>query len=148
MDKKSIVFVFEAIEDVVVAYQFSIPVICLDACFIKCPNTTTVLMSATFKTTDGHLLTMCYGTASCENNQSWCFFLMNLRQVLKKYCPKIVWSKIVFMSDRNPSIIMAVKAHFPESYHLYCCVYISKAVKGMDSALIMIQKARTMLFRS
>ena len=64
---------FEAASAAVAAFQFSLPVICLDACTIKCPNMRAVLLTATFQTTEGHLLTMCFGTASGESIESWGF---------------------------------------------------------------------------
>jgi len=134
-EKKSILYVFEAHRDAVTAFQYSIPVISLDASFIKCPRTTAVLMTASFKTTDGHLLTMTYGTAPSETIESWCFFVINLRQVLKKYCKDVnIWNNISFISDRNPGILTGVRKHFPEAHHLYCAVHILRnvQVKGID----------------
>ena len=39
-EKKIVLFLFEAHADAVFAFQYSLPVICLDACFIRGPNTT------------------------------------------------------------------------------------------------------------
>lgn len=71
-------------------FSFSFLVICLVACTIKCPHTEAVLLfTATFQTTDGHLLTICFGTAPRESKQSWSFFLLNLRQALLHYCSEV-----------------------------------------------------------
>jgi len=121
---KTIYMTFEAASSAVSAFQFSLPVICLDACRIKCPNMKAVLLAATFQTTEGHLLSMCYGTAPGESIESWCFFLMNLRQVLRKDCPQIDYRSIVFMSDRHNGIIKGVEQHFPESKHLFCVMHL------------------------
>ena len=125
-DKKAVFLTFEAIADAVYAYQFSIPVICLDACFTKTPGKRTVLLAATFQTTDGHLMPMCYGTAPSESDASWGFFLVNLREALMRFCEPLEWNRIVFMSDRHPSIAKGIKAHFPDSHHLFCVVHIHR----------------------
>ena len=112
-------------EAAVFAFQYSLPVICVDACTIKCPHVSAVLMTATFETTDGRLLTMCYGTAPSESNQSWSFFLLNLRQALQKYCHSLrSYDQVVFMSDRHKGILNGVSTHFPSSKHLYCIFHL------------------------
>ena len=64
---------------------------------IKCPHTQAVLFTATFQTTDEHLLTMCFGTVPRENKQSLSFFLLNLRQALLQYCSDVTdWRRLVF----------------------------------------------------
>ena len=123
--KKNILMTFEAVEAAVFAFQYSFPVICVDACTIKCPHVSAVLMTATFETTDGRLLTMCYGTAPSESNQSWSFFLLNLRQALQKYCHSLrSYDQVVFMSDRHKGILKGVSTHFPSSKHLYCIFHL------------------------
>ena len=95
----------------------------------------TQLMTATFKTTDGHAIPMSYGIAPSESIPSWCFFLINLRQVLKMICSHTCdWNQISFMSDRNPGILAGVEKHFPESHHSYCVVHILRNVnvKGIN----------------
>ena len=134
-DKESVLYTFEAVANAVRAFGFSIPVISLDACFVKCTGTTAVLMSASFMTTEGHIMPMCHGTAPKETISSWCFFLVNLRQVLEKYCPEIDdWSKIAFMSDRHQGLLSGVAWHFPGSHHLYCATHILRNIttKGID----------------
>ena len=131
---KQLLYTFEAISAAVYAFQFSFPAICLDACTIKCPHTKNVLLTATFQTTEGFLLTMCYGTAPSESNESWLFFLINLRHVLRKFCSsRIVWRKLVAMSDRHQGLLNGVKVVFPEALHLYCTVHILRDIlkKGL-----------------
>ena len=123
--KKRVYMTFEAVSAAVRAFQFSFPVICLDACTIKCPYTRAVLLSATFQTTDGHLLTMCFGTAPTESMESWSFFLVNLRQALLQYCPDIKdLSQLVFMSDRHRGLLAGIPLHFPSAKHLFCVVHL------------------------
>jgi len=115
---------FEAVSDACHAFQYSLPVICIDACKIKFPYVQAVLMTATFQTTDGHLLSMCFGTAPSESDESWCFFLGNLRHAIHSYCENIDWSRTVFMSDRHKSIIKGVRLFFPESKQLHCVFHL------------------------
>ena len=56
--EKNVDMAFQAVKPAVQAFQYSIPVICLDAAFIKKALKRTLLLTATFQTTDGHLLTM------------------------------------------------------------------------------------------
>ena len=119
---------FEAVTLAVESYLLSFPVICLDACTIKSPNTSAVLLTASYGTTNGHLLSMCFGTAPTESNESWGFFLLNLRQVLCRYA--VDWSKVVFMSDRHRGLLHGVKTHFPESRHLFCVVHLLRNIFG------------------
>ena len=111
---------FQAVGPAVRAFQYSIPVICLDACRISSYHTEGVILSATFATTEFNLLTMCTGTAESESTLSWDFFLANLRLALAKYCPELKWSSLVFMSDRHRGLINAVKRNFPRRPHLFC----------------------------
>ena len=133
-DKESVLYTFQAVAFAVKAFPLSFPVICLDACFIKCPHTTAVLMTASFMTTEGHILSMCHGTAPSETIESWAFFLTNLRQVVTLFCGNIDWSKISFMSDRNQGILSGVNKFFSESHQLFCVIHLLRNVntKGMD----------------
>ena len=103
-EKKSINMTFQAVADAMRAFQYSIPVIFLDACTISSYHAGGVLLSATFATTEFNLLTMCVGTAERESVASWEFFLANLRHSLLKFCPELKWDKLVFMSDRHLGI--------------------------------------------
>ena len=127
-DQSSKLFVsmtFEAVSAAVGAFQYSLPVICLDACTTYCVNRKTVLLSACFGTTNNRILPMCFGTASGESNEAWFFFLKNLRQVLKIFCANYSdWSSIVFMSDRHTGIINGIYTLFPEAKHVYCAEHI------------------------
>ena len=69
---------------------------------------------------------MCFGTGPKETNESWGFFLLNLRQALQTFRLGIDCSEIVFMSDRHPGIINGVKSIFPNSKHIYCTVHLER----------------------
>ena len=123
-EKESVLYTFQAVENAVKAFPFSFPVVSLDACFIKCPHTTAVLMTASFMTTEGHILSMCHGTAPRETINSWAFFLRNLRQAMTFFCGDFDWKNIVFMSDRHDGIISGIKNVFPESHHFFVsCIF-------------------------
>jgi len=100
---------FQACATAVYAFQFSIPVICIDAAY---------------KTTINRLVTMCFGTAPSESDGSWCFFMANLRQTLRKFCPNLTIKNVVFMSDRHSSIAKSISYHFPKCHHLLCTIHI------------------------
>ena len=123
-DPKSVYMTFESHTDAVYAFQFSIPMICLDACVTYFGGRKTVLFTATFQTTDKSCVTMCYGTAPSETIASWSFFMLNLRQVIIKVCGPTYWERIGFMSDRHKGLLKGVKKLFPESHHLYCVMHI------------------------
>jgi len=74
---KTVLFTFEAVRVSVEAFKYSFPVICLDGCFLKCPGYTAQLFTASFMTTENHLLPMCFGTAPTESLKSWNSFLAN-----------------------------------------------------------------------
>jgi len=124
---------FEADSAAVHAFQFSFPVICLDACFTTCGSSSSVLLTATFKATNGRLLTMAAGTASKETAYSWCLFLVNLRQVLIKCCSlaNLDWNAVVFMSDRHSGLLSGISTHFPECKHLYCVIHLLRNLRGL-----------------
>ena len=131
MLKKSVLFSFETVRVAVEAFQYSFPIIFLDSCFLKHPGPSTQLMSASFKTTENHLLPICFGTAPAESNLSWNFFLCNLRQVLTEFCPQIHdFRNIILMSDRNKGLLNAVPTQFPESLHHYCAMHLLGNIKG------------------
>ena len=127
-EKKYIYMTFQAVAAAMRAFQYSIPVICLDACTISSYHTRGVLLSATFATTEFNLLTMCVGTAEKESVASWDFFLANLRHSLLKFCPELKWDKLVFMSDRHLGIISGVRKYFSGNHHLYCLVHLLRNV--------------------
>ena len=130
-EEKSVLFTIQAVRVSVEAFQYSFPVIFLDSCFLKIPGPPTQLLSASFKTTENHLLPMCFGTAPSESNWSWNFFLCNLRQVLVEFCPEIHdFRNILFMSDRNKGLLNAVPAQFPESLHHFCTVHLLSNLNG------------------
>ena len=125
---KQVFMTFEAVAAAVRAYRCSIPVISVDGCFLKCSYSRAVLFTATFETTDGHILTMCYGTAPSESNESWGFFMLNLRHVLYKFAGITDWRQIIFMSDRHKSIERSIEVHFPGAFHLYCALHIMRDI--------------------
>ena len=132
--QKSIYLTFEAVGAAVRAFQFSLPVICLDACSMKGFCTQGTIISACFATTECELLTMCFGTADSESSLSYDFFLANLRIALKRYCPDLNLERVVFMSDRNNTIALAIKRRFPESTHLLCARHIKNGLRCSPAA--------------
>ena len=135
-EQKQIFMTYEAVSSAFTAFRYSIPVICLDGCTIKCQRVRAVLLTATFQTTEKRLLTMCFGTAPNETNESWGFFLLNLRQALQTFRLRIDYTQIVFMSDRHPGIINGVRSIFPKSKHLYCTVHLERNLSAQEKQRI------------
>ena len=126
---------FEAVAPAMKAIPFCIPVICLDACTIHSAHTEGVMLAATVATTEMKLLTVCFGTAVCEVNVAWDFFLANFREALRKYCPNLTADKLVFMSDRHGGIIKGVEKHFKGSHHLFCILHIIRNLKNLSNEM-------------
>ncbi len=139
--EKSISMTFQAVSAAVRAFQYSLPVICLDACRMCSYHTDGVILSATFATTDLKLMTMCIGTAESESGSSWTFFLTNLRQALIKFCPELQWNRIVFMSDRHKGLIKGVEKIFPSNHHLFCVWHLLNNCKCSGNAQSFFWKA-------
>ena len=137
---------FQAIAAAVKAIPFCIPVICLDACTIRSYHTRGVMLAATVATNEMKLLTFCTGTALKENVVTWNFFLVNLRQVLTKFCPGLDLGTLMFMSDRHEGIIKGVEKHFPNSRHLFCMVHLVRnmgLLKGNRHLLWKVSESET-----
>ena len=80
-------------------------------------------------TTERHLMPMCFGTVPTESGCSWSFFLINLIQALREFCPDLDFTKLVFMSDRGHGICNAMSNVFPDNPHLFCSFHLYNNVK-------------------
>ncbi|XP_048633191.1 uncharacterized protein LOC125607305 [Brassica napus] len=67
---------------------------------------------------------LAFGVLDGENNASWTWFF----EMLKTAIPDS--SELVFMSDRNQSLIAAVANVFPQSHHGHCIWHLSQNVRG------------------
>jgi len=138
---KYVYMTFEAFAPAMKAIPFCIPVICLDACTMRSAHTEGVMLAATVATTEMKLLTVCVGTALCEVNDAWDFFLANFREALRKYCPGLTKNKLVFMSDRHKGLLSGVKKHFKGSNHLFCILHIIRNLRNLGDKRRFLWKA-------
>jgi len=83
-----------------------------------------VLLVATAQDPDHHHYPIAFGVADGENDQSWIWFMEQLKLAITDV------PGLVFLSDRNISLIKAVRLVFPKAEHGYCIWHLSQNVKG------------------
>ncbi|XP_013589471.1 PREDICTED: protein FAR1-RELATED SEQUENCE 5-like [Brassica oleracea var. oleracea] len=83
-----------------------------------------VLLVATAQDPDHHHYPIAFGVADGENDESWIWFMEQLKSVISDV------SGLVFLSDRNKSLIKSVRLVFPEAAHGYCIWHLSQNVKS------------------
>ncbi|XP_022570698.1 protein FAR1-RELATED SEQUENCE 4-like [Brassica napus] len=83
-----------------------------------------VLIVAAAQDPDHHTYPIAFGVADGEKNDSWMWFMEQLKSVIGDV------PGLVFLSDRNKSLINAVGAVFPQAAHGYCIWHLSQNVKG------------------
>ena len=82
-----------------------------------------VLLVATAQDPDHHHYPIVFGVADGENDESWIWFMEQLKSVISDV------PGLVFLSDRNKSLIKSVRLVFPEAEHGYCIWHLSQNVK-------------------
>ncbi|XP_033133949.1 uncharacterized protein LOC103844421 [Brassica rapa] len=83
-----------------------------------------VLLVATAQDPDHHHYPIAFGVADGENDESWIWFMEQLKSVISDV------PGLVFLSDRNKSLIKSVRLVFPEAEHGYCIWHLSQNVKA------------------
>ncbi|XP_013617279.1 PREDICTED: uncharacterized protein LOC106323748 [Brassica oleracea var. oleracea] len=83
-----------------------------------------VLVFAKAQDPNRHHYPLLIGVLNGENNDSLTWFF----EMLKTAIPDS--SELVFMSDRNQSLIVAVANVFPQSHHGHCIWHLSQNVRG------------------
>ena len=63
------------------------------------------------------------GVLDCENDASWDWFFEKLKTVVPDT------SELVFMTDRNVSLIKAIRNMYTAAHHGYCIWHLSQNVK-------------------
>ncbi|XP_013690069.1 protein FAR1-RELATED SEQUENCE 5-like [Brassica napus] len=81
------------------------------------------LLVATAQDPDHHHYPIAFGVADGENNDSWMWFMEQLKSVISDVLG------LVFLSDRNKSLIKAVGLVFPQAAHGHCIWHMSQNVK-------------------
>ncbi|XP_013689148.1 uncharacterized protein LOC106392921 [Brassica napus] len=82
-----------------------------------------VLLVATAQDPDHHHYPIAFCVADGENDESWIWFMEQLKSVISDV------PRLVFLSDRNKSLIKSVRLVFPEAEHGYCIWHLSQNVK-------------------
>lgn len=73
---------------------------------------------------DRHHYPLAFGVVDSENNASWSWFLNKLKTVVPED------PEIVFVSDRNQSIIRMIGEVYPQCKHGYCIQHLSQNVQS------------------
>ncbi|XP_055801497.1 uncharacterized protein LOC129870680 [Solanum dulcamara] len=102
-----------------------LPVICLGGIQLKSKYLGT-LLSATSFDADGGVFPLAFGVVDEENDDSWMWFLSELRKALEMSTEKI--PPLTFLSDGQKSIADALKRKFPSSCHAICMQYLSESI--------------------
>lgn len=103
-----------------------LPVIGLGAIPLKSKYLAT-LLSATSFDPDGGLFPLAFGVVDAENDESWSWFISELRKALEVKTKNIPW-QITFLSDGQKGISDAVRRKFPKSSHAFCLRYLGETI--------------------
>lgn len=102
-----------------------LPVICLGGIQLKSKYLGTLLSVTSFDA-DGGVFPLAFGVVDEENDDSWMWFLLELRKALDMSTEKI--PPLTFLSDGQKSIADAVTRKFPSSCHAICMQYLSETI--------------------
>ncbi|XP_023634078.1 uncharacterized protein LOC111829361 [Capsella rubella] len=86
-----------------------------------------VLVFASAQDPNRHHYPLAFGVLDGENDASWNWFMKMLKTVIGDS------SEIVFMTDRNASLIKAIANVYPQAHHGFCIYHLSQNVKGHAS---------------
>ncbi|XP_024013306.1 uncharacterized protein LOC112087594 [Eutrema salsugineum] len=109
-------------------FQVMRKVIALDATHLKNAYGG-VLIGATAQDPDHHHYPIAFGVLDGEKEASWMWFMNMLRSVV----PDV--PELVFLSDRNQSLLKSIREVFPLSQHGVCIYHLSENVKGNVSGV-------------
>lgn len=84
------------------------------------------LLSATSFDADGGLFPLAFGVVDAENDESWMWFLSELRKALEMNTENV--PQLTFLSDGQKGIQDAVKRKFPTSSHAFCMRHLSESI--------------------
>ncbi|XP_047306200.1 uncharacterized protein LOC124909578 [Impatiens glandulifera] len=98
-------------------FRYCRPVLCVDASFLKHKIGGQVLVAIALDANE-QLFPVAFGVVDLENNNSWTYFMQQLRVAIE------LVPYLVFVSDRHPSIANALSAVFPKAHHAACTYHI------------------------
>ncbi|WZZ03393.1 hypothetical protein YC2023_089314 [Brassica napus] len=86
-----------------------------------------VLLVATAQDPDRHHYPIAFGVVDGEKDESWMWFMNKLRSVISDE------GELVFLSDRNGSLIKSIREMFPMAAHGYCIWHLSQNVSTTET---------------
>ncbi|XP_018488093.1 protein FAR1-RELATED SEQUENCE 8-like [Raphanus sativus] len=116
-------YLFIALGACIEGFKVMRKVILVDATFLK-NGYGGVLVFAKAQDPNCHHYPLAFGVLDGENNASWTWFFEILTTVIPDS------SEIVFMSDRNQSLITAVANVYPQSHHGHCIWHLAQNVRN------------------
>ncbi|XP_013639661.1 PREDICTED: protein FAR1-RELATED SEQUENCE 3-like [Brassica oleracea var. oleracea] len=122
-ENKRFKYLFVALGASIQGFEYMRKFITVDATFLKTVEDG-VLIIATAQDPNRHHYPIAFSVVDGEKNASWNWFFTTLKTVIPDS------TELVFVSDRNTSLIKAVAEVYPMSKHGYCIWHISHNVKG------------------
>jgi len=116
-------YLFIALGACIEGFKAMRKVILVDATFLK-NGYGGVLVFAKAQDPNHHHYPLAFAVLDGENNASWTWFFEMLKTVIPDS------SEIVFMSDRNQSLITAVANVYPQSHHGHCIWHLAQNVRN------------------
>ena len=107
------------------AFRLSTNGVGLDGCHVKAKYGGVILV-ATVLDGNGNVFPAAIGIAESENEHTWSWFLFTLRSALQIADEG---DGLVFLSDREKGIEIALQQLFPRAFHSFCVFHIQKNVK-------------------
>ncbi|XP_070020259.1 uncharacterized protein [Nicotiana sylvestris] len=72
---------------------------------------------------NNQIFSLCFGVADSENNEAYIWFFGEMRKAIQ------VRHELLFLSDRNQSIVNGIRKVFPEAHHGICLYHFEKNLK-------------------
>ncbi|XP_056864217.1 protein FAR-RED ELONGATED HYPOCOTYL 3-like [Raphanus sativus] len=121
-DASKFKYLFIALGACIEGFAFMRKVIAVDATSLK-NRYGGVLVFAEAQDPNGQSYPLAFAVLDSENLTSWTWFFEMLKSVIPDS------SELVFMSERNQSLIFAIGSVFPEAHHGHCLWHLKEKVK-------------------
>ncbi|XP_013624743.1 PREDICTED: uncharacterized protein LOC106330896 [Brassica oleracea var. oleracea] len=121
-DASKFKYLFIALGACIEGFAFMRKVIAMDATWLK-NRYGGVLVFAKAQDPNSHSYPLAFAVQDGENLASWTWFFEMLKSVIPDS------SELVFMSERNQSLIFAIGNVFPQAHHGHCLWHLKKKVK-------------------
>ncbi|XP_024013062.1 uncharacterized protein LOC112087270 [Eutrema salsugineum] len=115
-------YLFVALGPTIEGFAAMREVIIVDATFLK-NGFGGCLVFATAQDPNHHHYPLSFGVVDGENNDNWNWFFTKLKTRIRDS------SELVFVSDRNVSLINAIRDVYPQAKHGYCIYHLAQNVK-------------------